>query len=138
MILRIGDYMDEVSGEIKPRCLVFGRAIKDGNFKTVGAKGISMLTFGMSPGRGENLVNIKMWGFDAVDYADIKKGTTILADTYEDKREYGGKTYTDYVVLNVIAIADKPMKARNSKRNVEPEDPTAVFQDITNVEELPF
>lgn len=139
MILSIGTYTIEDSGEIKNRVLIIGRLIKDGKLQTVGSKGTSMLTFGVSPGRGEKLVNIKMWGYDAIDYADIKKGTTIIADTYEDSREYGGKTYVDYIPLNIIAASEKPKQRQTRNSRVEPENPVDGFTDLNlNADDLPF
>lgn len=141
MKLHIGTYTDTVSGEIKDRYLIFGRVVKDAEFKTVGAKGISMLSFPLSPGREEDLVKIKMWGYDAMDYNGLRKGTVMLIDAYEDSREYMGKTYRDYIPLNVIDMSEKPKhteKRTRTPKEVEPEDPDAGFTDIVNREDLPF
>lgn len=142
MILQIGTYTDEATGEVKPRALIFGRTIKDAEFKTVGQRGTSMLKMSVSPGRGEPLLSIKMWGYDAVDYADTKKGQTILVDAYEDAREYNGKTYVDYIPLNVIALSKPETRSARGRRasRVEPEEPQTDdgFTDITNQDALPW
>lgn len=139
MIIPLGTYTIEDSGEVKNRVLVLGRLIKDGKFQTVGSKATPMLTFGVSPGRGEKLINVKMWSYDAVDYAEIKKGTTIIIDAYEDVREYGGNTYVDYIPLNIVAASEKPKQKQTRKSKVEPENPIDGFTDLAlNPEDLPF
>jgi hypothetical protein len=142
MILPIGTYKDEQTGEVKNRVLIFGRTIKDAEFKTVGQRGTSMLKMSMSPGRGENLVNVKMWGYDAVDYADTKKGTTFLLDAFEDAREYNGKTYIDYIPLNVLAMGERETRSARGRRaaKVEPQEPATDdgFTDIVNKDDLPW
>lgn len=141
MILRTGTYTDEQTGEVKNRALIFGRTIKDAEFKTVGQRGTSMLTFSVNTGRGEPLVGIKMWGYDAVDYADIKKGMTVLIDAYENSREYNGKTYTDWVSLNVIALNKKESRSERGRRasKVVPQEPATEdgFTDIAS-NDLPW
>lgn len=141
MILQIGTYTDEATGEVKPRALIFGRTIKDAEFKTVGQRGTSMLKMSVSPGRGEPLLSIKMWGYDAVDFAETKKGTTVLLDAYEDAREYNGKTYVDYIPLNVLAMNERETRSARGRRaaRVEPENPAGDgFTDIVNKDDLPW
>lgn len=141
MKLKIGTWIDKANGGVvHDRYLIMGRVIKDAEMRTVGAKGISMLSFALSPGRDEDLVRIKMWGYDALDYNGLRKGTVMLLDCYEDSREYQGKTYTDYIPLNVIDVADKPRQpgARSrTPKEVVPEDPMQGFTDI-NSDDLPF
>lgn len=139
MKLHIGQYIDKDTGEQYDRYLIMGRSIKDAEMKTVGARGTSMLSFPLSPGRNEELLNIKMWGYDALDYNGLRKGTTLILDAYEQSREYNGKVYRDYVPLNVIDMAEKPRQTRpRTPKTVVPEDPLAGFTDIQNPEDLPF
>lgn len=139
MKLNIGQYIDKDTGEQYDRYLIMGRSIKDAEMKTVGARGTSMLSFPLSPGRNEELLNIKMWGYDALDYNGLRKGTTLLIDAYEQSREYQGKVYRDYIPLNVIDVSEKPRQTRpRTSKTVAPEDPLAGFTDIQNPEDLPF
>ena len=142
MIINIGNYVDPNTSEVKERKLIFGRLIKDGEMKTVGAKGRQMLTLTCSPGRDEPLVSIKLWGYDAADNDGIKKGTMILADAVKEEREYMGKTYTDYVPINFSALGDeKPAQKRarmpRNTNEVVPENPNAGFTDIAS-SDLPW
>ena len=141
MKLNIGKYIDETTGEAYDRYLLMGRVVKDAEFKTVGAKGTSMLTFPISTGRGEDLLRIKMWGYDALDFNGTKKGTTMLIDAYEQSREYMGKTYVDYVPINAIDMTEKKSRGQartRTPKEVVPENPMDMFTDIQNPEDLPF
>jgi hypothetical protein len=143
MKLKIGQWVDKANGGVvHDRYLVMGRVIKDAEMRTVGAKGTSMLSFSLSPGREEDLVRIKMWGYDALDYNGLRKGTMMLLDCYEDSREYQGKTYTDYIPLNVMDVSEKPGRGagtgKRAQKEVEPQDPMAGFVDFTNHDDLPF
>lgn len=141
MILPIGMHQDPETGELHERVLVFGRTIMDAQMKTVGAKGTAMLSLRVSPGRDEEIVGIKLWGYDAQDHDGLPKGTMVLADCLKECREYMGKTYTDYVPRNFAVLGhDTPAKKRSRKSttDVPPEDPYAGFTDIQNREELPF
>lgn len=140
MILRTGTYTFEDTGEVKNRALIFGRLIKDAELKNVGSRGTSLLQLRVSPGRGEDIINVKMWGYDAVDYADTKKGASILVDAYEDARDYNGKTYTDWVALNTIAVSEQKATrtGRGSRAKVEPANPVDEgFTDIAS-NDLPW
>ena len=137
MILDIGFYIEKDTGNAYPRKLILGRAIRNAEIKTVGARGTSLLSIGVSPGKDEDILNVKMWGYDAEEYADLKKGTVLLLDAKEESREYNGKTYTDYVPLNVLCIgAVKPERKRRSQ-TIEPGNPLDGFTDV-NHEDLPF
>ena len=144
MKLKIGTWIDKTadSGEMHDRYLIFGRAIKDAEFKPVGAKGTSLLTIVLSPGKEEDLVRVKLWGYDAMAYNGLKKGTMLLLDAYEDKRDWEGKTYTDYIPLNVMDVSEKPGRGsgtgKRTQKEVEPQDPMAGFVDFTNHDDLPF
>ena len=140
MIQNIGLYTDEVTGETQERFLIFGHLIKDGAMKAVGAKGTSMLSLSVSPGRGDELVNIKLWGYDAVAYDGLKRGSTVLADCILEQREYMGKTYKDYKAINFAVLGGNAQAGTHVKRAkkdpVEPEDPMAGFEDYQG--SLPF
>ena len=139
MKLKIGTWMDDRTGEVKDRYLIFGKVMKDAEMRTVGAKGSQKLSLAISPGMGEDLETVTMWGYDAAAYNGTKKFTTMLIEAYENRREYMGKTYTDYIPLNVIDVSERrgkePPRKRASKE-VEPEDPYAGFTDISG--DLPF
>lgn len=140
MKIKIGTWTDDRTGEVKDRYLIFGKVMKT-DFRTVGAKGVSKLNLSISPGIGEPLENVTLWGYDALAYNGIQKFTTMLIEAYEDVREYMGKTYTDYVPFNIIDVAEKPRvkgeRKKRETREVEPEDPYAGFTDISG-EDLPF
>ena len=142
MILPLGLYKDPDTGETRERYLIYGRTVKDAQMKKVGSRGTSLLAFGVSPGRDEELVNVKLWGYDADENDGLKKGSTILADCLLEEREYNGRTYRDYTA-RVFAVlgADTPVKTTNAKRSksetVEPENPYDGFTDI-NSDDLPF
>ena len=139
MILPTGTYTFEDTGEVKNRALIFGRLIKDAELKNVGSRGTSLLQLRVSPGRGEDIINVKMWGYDAVDFANTKKGATILVDAYEDTRDYNGKTYTDWVSLNTLAVSEQKSSktGRSPRAKVEPENPVDSFTDIAS-DDLPW
>jgi hypothetical protein len=137
MKIKIGTWTDERTGEVKDRYLLFGKVMKS-KFGTVGAKGTSKLDIFLSPGMGEQLERIAMWGYDALAYNGIQKFATMLVEAYEDAREWQGKTYVDYIALNVIDVSEKRGKAAPKKANeVEPQDPMEGFTDI-NSDDLPF
>lgn len=137
MKIKIGTYTDERTGEVKDRYLIFGKVMKS-KFGTVGAKGTSKLDISLSPGMGEDLCRIAMWGYDALAYNGIQKFSTMLVEAYEDAREWQGKTYVDYIPLNVIEVSERRGKSAQQKsREVEPQDPMAGFTDI-NSDDLPF
>ena len=137
MILKIGNYVDQQTGDIRDRYLVIGHTIKDAEVRTVGAKGTSMLSFGLSPGKDEPLINMKLWGYDAIAYDGLRRGTTIIADCYCESREYNGKTYTDYIPLNFLAVDQPKQTGTKRAKTVKPEDPNEGFVDIP-VGDLPF
>lgn len=142
MKIKIGTWTDDRTGEVKDRYLIFGKVMKT-DFRTVGAKGVSKLSLAISPGIGEPLENVTFWGYDALAYNGIQKFTTMLIEAYENVREYNGREYVDYNILNVIDVADKPRPSATAKpraasaREVPPEDPYAGFTDI-NSDDLPF
>ena len=142
MILPLGLHKDPDTGEVHERYLIFGRTVKDAQMKKVGSKNTSLLSFGVSPGRDEELVTVKLWGYDADENDGLKKGSTILADCLLDQREYNGRTYKDYTarVFSVLG-ADTPVKMTGSKRTkdatVEPENPYSGFTDVSS-DDLPF
>ena len=118
------------------RYLVMGRLIKDAEFKTVGAKSTPLLTLKVSVGFEEDLVTVKLWSADALQYNGLKKGATIFADTRESAREYQGKIYKDYTA-NFIMSADEVRAVKpKGARTVEPESPDT-FVDIPS-DDLPF
>ena len=131
MILRTGTYTFEDTGEVKNRALIFGRTIKDAELKSVGSRGTSLLNLRVVSERGGDIMAVKMWGYDAIDYADIKKGATVLIDAYEDTRDWQGKTYTDWVVINVIAVSERTAKStgKGTRASVKPENPANTVDD---------
>lgn len=139
MILKTGTWKDDNTGEIRDRYLIIGRVMKT-EMKTVGQRNTSMLSVALSPGRGEDLITVKLWGYDAQDYNGLQKFSTIMIDAYEESREYNERTYTDYIPLNIIAC-DPPRAAAPARRKrsdpVQPQDPMAGFTDI-NTDDLPF
>jgi len=142
MILDIGLWVDKQTGETYPRKLILGRVVRDGELKQVGSKGTSLFTFGVSPGREEDILNIKLWSYDADANADISKGEVLLIEAREESREYNGREYRDYVPLNLMRVGTcVPVQAAPKKRSskkVEPQDPNDGFTDIINPENLPF
>ena len=101
-----------------------------------------MLTLCVSPGREEDLLNIKMWSWYADKYKGIKKGRTVLCDAIAESREYNGKTYTDYtplvIMFDVFSSAGgqaTQTRARKDK-TVEPESQEGFFDVPTD--DLPF
>lgn len=142
MIVDTGLWVDKQTGETYPRKLIMGKVVRDAELRQVGQNNTSLLKLGVSLGYKEDIVNVKMWGYDAEDNAYIKKNMTVIIDAREETREYNGKTYTDYVAINtmcdgVVSGANAEPKKRSSKK-VEPQDPNAGFTDITNPEDLPF
>lgn len=145
MILPIGKWLDETTGEYKDRFLVLGMVMKDADYRTVGAKQTPMLTLIVSPGRGEDLVNIKMWSYEADKHRGVKKFRTVFADVYAETREYQGKTYTNYTPLTIMfdgaAFGEPAPQKRTRKSNtVEPQSQADEegFFDIQNKDDLPF
>ena len=144
MILPLGLHKDPDTGEAHERYLIYGRTVKDAQMKKVGSKGTSLLAFGVSPGRDEELVNVKLWGYDADENDGLKKGSTILADCLLEQREYNGRTYKDYTArMFAVLGADAPVTVKSTgtksskSETVEPENPYDGFTDI-NSDDLPF
>ena len=145
MILPIGKWYDPTNDAYYDRFLIFGYTVKDAVYKTVGSKQTPMLTLTISTGREEELINIKMWSYNADKYRSLKKGRTIICDAYADTREYQGKTYTDYMPLVFTTDGGSvgepaPQKRTRKSNTVEPQSQADEegFFDIQNTDDLPF
>lgn len=136
MKLKIGQYIDEETGNVYDRYLIMGRTIKDAQMQGVGSKNISMLTITVSVSKYEPLVNLKLWGWDAAAYNGIRGKTIVIADAIEKSREYNGKTYLNYEPLFLMAEPERVGSNKRSK-TVKPEDPDG-FVEIENPIGLPF
>lgn len=137
MIQKIGQYVDQTTGETKDLYIIFGRAIKDAEYKLVGAKKTPMLTISVSVGREMPLATIKMWSYDADEWSDLTKGATILAEAVENVRQYNGKEYKDYTPQFFMAQShEHTQKKKTPTKKLEAED---VFEGFTDIQgDLPF
>ena len=137
MIQKIGQYTDPTTSETKDLYSIFGKAIKDAEWKQVGQRKTSMLTITVSVGREMPLVSIKMWSYDADKWADVTKGATIFAEAVENVRMYNGKEYRDYTPLFFMAQShDNTQEKKSPPKKFEAED---VFEGFTDIQgDLPF
>ena len=124
--------------------IVAGKAIKDAEYKIVGAKESPVCSFALNVGKRKDtttiFVNCKAW-YGLAEYAkSICKGDSVVVIGHTEEREYNGKIYTDLTAewLNVVfAEADKPEKAETSPSG-KPYPPSVKFEEAPSDGDLPF
>lgn len=102
MKLYMGQFIEQKTGVVKERYLIFGRVIDDAKFDSVGKEASPRLRFAISPGRYEDLCNVCAWKSEAVKYRNIRKGDIVLVDALEQKGHSGEKTYLNYIPMNMM------------------------------------
>lgn len=142
MKIKIGQYIDEDTGNVYDRYLLLGRAIKDGELREVGERKTSKYSFAVSVSKFDPLCDVCLWDFDAREYAGrVTKGSVVFMDAIERSREYKGKTLIDYRPLYLMIDPKRAVDTgadNHRRRTVKPEAPDAGFTEILNTENLPF
>ena len=125
--------------------LVVGKAVKDAEYKLVGAKESPICSFGLNVGKRQDtttiFVNCKAW-YGMAEYAkNICKGDTVIVIGHTESREYNGKTYTDLTAewLNILSADYVPSASAEIAPSGKPFPQGVKFEeDAVNENSLPF
>lgn len=124
--------------------LVSGKAIKDAEYKIVGAKESPICSFGLNVGKRQDtttiFVNCKAW-YGLAEYAkNICKGDTVIVIGHTESREYNGKTYTDLTAdwLNILSADFVQSISAETAPSGKAYPAGVKFEEDNNKEPLPF
>lgn len=125
---------------------VSGKAIKDAEYKIVGAKNSPIASFTINAGKRKDtttiFINCKAW-WGLGDYAaNIKKGDAVYAIGKVEDREYNGKTYSDLSCEWLNFVSCKHESAPVTGVVVDGYKPTVSAENFEELDEdgekLPF
>lgn len=136
-----------MQAKIGESVLVVGKAIKDAEFKIVGAKDSPICSLSLNVGKRQDtttiFANVKAW-YSLAEYSrHICKGDAVIAIGHTESREYNGKTYTDLVAEWINFVGDGEASAVIPTGEVAPSGkaypPSVKFEEVTGSEsDLPF
>ena len=121
--------------------IVAGKAIKEAEYKIVGAKNSPVCSFSLNVGKRKDtttiFVNCKAW-YGLANYSkNIQKGDNVIVIGHTEDREYNGKTYTDLVAEWINFVGNEDACAEIAPSGVA--YPKAVkFEEAPNDGDLPF
>lgn len=130
-----------MQAKIGESVLVVGKAIKDAEYKRVGAKDSPIVSLSLNVGKRQDtttiFVNVKAW-YSLAEYAQhICKGDSVIAIGHTESREYNGKTYTDLIAEWINFVGDDEPSAEIAPSG-KPFPKEVKFEETPSDGDLPF